>query len=555
MAAEEREELNDDSPSNEAISAIDGPATDGLVADGSATDGPATDGPGEDGGDETEKLNLDVQVSSPSACQRHVTVTISREDIDRYLDDAFSELVTTSDVPGFRKGRAPRKLVETRYKTQIAEQIKGSLLMDCLGQISEEEDFAAISEPDINLDAVEVPEEGPMTFEFDIEVRPEFEMPKWRGLQLARSVRDFTDDDIDIELEKMLSRYGQLTPHSEPATEGDYISVDITGSCEGKQVSHEADRLLRIRPTLSFSDGRLEGFGQLAEGAKAGDRFKGQVQLTQDAPNEALRGETIDVDFEVLEVKKLKLPELTADFLQEIGDFESEEQLRDTIRDNLGRQLQYKQQQQVRQQISAELTKKADFELPPELLKRQSDRELERAVMELRRSGFGETDIRAHENELRQNSAQSTARALKEHFILERIAEEEDIEAEEGDYEKEVHLMALQSGESPRRVRAQIEKRGLMDVLQNQIVERKVLELVQSQAEFKDEAYDLGQTDVEAVPIAAGGGDGAVSIHDATSDSETGDSETGDSETGDSETGQEESATQEGEASAGATTS
>ena len=96
--------------------------------------------------------------------------------------------------------------------------------------------------------------------------------------------------------------------------------------------------------------------------------------------------------------------------------------------------------------------------------------------MELRRAGFSEAEIRARENQLRQNSAASTAQGLKEHFILERIAEDEDIEAEEGDFEKEIFLMAMQSGESPRRVRAQIEKRGLMDVLQNQILERKVLE-------------------------------------------------------------------------------
>ncbi|MEO2049957.1 MAG: trigger factor [Pirellulales bacterium] len=499
MAAEDQEELVDDIPKD-----VDGPK-DSDEGDGDA---------------DAEKLNLSVQVSSPSACQKHVTVSVSREDIDRYLDDAYSELMTTSDVPGFRKGRAPRKLVESRYKKEIAEQIKGSLLMDCLGQVSEEEKFAAISEPDINLDAVEVPDEGPMTFEFDLEVRPEFEMPKWQGLKLNRPIRDFTDKDVDCELEKMLSRYGQLTPHNGPAEIGDYLSVSITGSHQGKQVSHEEDHLLRIRPMLSFSDGRLDNFGELATGAEPGTRFSGKVELVQDATNKALSGETVDIEFNVLEVKKLNLPELTADFLQEMGDFETEGDLREAIQANLKRQLQYQQQQQVRQQISAELTKTADFDLPPELLKRQSSRELERAIMELRRSGFGESDIRAHENELRQNSAQSTERALKEHFILERIAEDEDIEAAEGDFEQEVFLMAAQSGESPRRVRAQIEKRGLMDVLQNQIVERKVLELVQAKAKFEDEAYEVdGQTEVEAIPLAAGGGEGSADIHDASGDS------------------------------------
>ena len=120
----------------------------------------------------------------------------------------------------------------------------------------------------------------------------------------------------------------------------------------------------------------------------------------------------------------------------------------------------------------------ANWDLPPELLKRQSRRELERAVLELRRSGFSDDQIRAHENELRQNTLSTTARALKEHFILERIAEEEKISDDPQDYENEIRLIAAQSGESVRRVRAQLEKRGLMDILRNQIIERKTIELV-----------------------------------------------------------------------------
>jgi trigger factor len=220
----------------------------------------------------------------------------------------------------------------------------------------------------------------------------------------------------------------------------------------------------------------------------------------------------VELDFEVLEIKKIKLPEMTEDFLAELGDFESEEKFEEAIRANLQRQLEYEQQQKVRAQITAELIKQADWDLPPGLLKRQTARELERAIMELRRAGFSETELRARENVLRQNSSQSTARALKEHFILERIAEEEDIEAEQGDFDKEIFLMAMQSGESPRRVRAQIEKRGLMDVLQNQIIERKVLEQVQAEAKFKDEPFEPSKDDTEAIHMSAGGGEAKASI-------------------------------------------
>jgi trigger factor len=459
---------------------------------------------------EEKRLELDVQVASPSACERHVTVTIARADIDRYFDDAFGEMMPNATVPGFRIGRAPRKVVEHRYRDEVSDQVKSALLLDSLDQISQEQRFTAISEPDFDLEAVEVPKEGPMTFEFTIEVRPEFDLPKWRGLTLKRPVREFTDADIDEQLEQLLARYGQLVPYDGPAQEGDYVSVNITATVDGRQVARETEAVVRIRPTLSFRDTRLEGFDKLMKGVKAGDRRTAEVTLSKDAPNAELRGKQVKLELEVLGVKNLKLPELTEDFLQEIGRFASEEELRNAIRMNLERQLEYQQQRMARGQISALLTKSADWELPPGLLERQSARELERAVMELRRSGFSEAEIRARENQLRQNSTAATAMALKEHFILERIAEEEKIDVDEGDYDKEIFLIAAQSGESPRRVRAQLEKRGLMDVLRNQIIERKVLELVQSEAKFKDEPYEPEKADTEAIAMAAGGGTGGA---------------------------------------------
>lgn len=465
--------------------------------------------------EESPTLDLVVNIAEPSACERHVTVTVSRADVDRYFDDAYSSMMPSANVPGFRIGRAPRKIVENRFKTEATDQVKGSLLMDCLEQISEDKHFAAISEPELDLEAVEVPDTGPMTFEFDIEVRPEFDMPKWKGLSLTRPTRDFTEDDINDQLEQMLTRYAQLVPKKDPAAAGDYLTVNLVSKADGEVVEEEEERIIRIRPTLSFVDGEIKDFDKLMDGAKSGDKRTAEVTLSADAPNEELAGKAVDVEFEVLEVKTVKLPELDEELLQELGNFESEDALREAIQQNLQRQLEYEQQQKSRGQITKLLVESADWELPPGLLKRQSARELERAVMELRRSGFSESDIRARENQLRQNSNASTATALKEHFILERIAEEESIDAEEGDYEKEIFLMSMQSGESPRRVRAQLEKRGLMDVLRNQIVERKVLELVQSEAKFKDEAYTPDKNDTEAIHVAAGGG-GASAIPEAS---------------------------------------
>lgn len=460
----------------------------------------------EAGGTEaTEKLQLDVQIDNRGACQRHITVKVSREDIDRYYDNVFDELMTTANVPGFRPGRAPRKLIESRFRSDVADQVKSNLLMDTLTQVTEDYDLAAISEPDFDPVAIELPEEGPMTFEFDLEVRPEFDLPEWKGLTIERPVREFTDADVEAELQKLLAQRGRLVPHDGPASPGDYIATNLTFKLGDDVISSSKEEVIRLRPVLSFRDGKIEGFDKLMKGVKAGETREGVAKLSQDAPNEALRGKEVTAVFEVLEVKKLELPELNRELLEQLGAFESEEQLREAIRESLKRRLSYHQQQRARQQVLGALTVAADWELPPDLLRRQSARELQRAVLELQRSGFSNDEIRAYENELRQNSRESTARALKEHFVLERIAEAENIEETPEDYDQEIYLIAAQSGESPRRVRARLEKAGHMDALRNQIIERKTIDLILSHANFKEVPFELESADAEAIDQSAGG--------------------------------------------------
>ena len=480
----------------------DHPADDDIETSSEATSVDETDA-AED--QPAEKLQLDVNIEERSACERHISVTIPREEIDRFFDKEFSEMMPEAQVPGFRPGRAPRKLVEAKFRKDVSGKVKSELLMASLSQISEDESLSAINEPDIDLEAVDIPDEGPLTFEFDLEVRPEFELPKWKGMTLDKPIRDFSDEDVDGTLRDILARRGRLVPLDGPAEAGDYITTNLSFKHGDAVVSESAEEVIRIRPVLSFRDGQIEKFDRLMVGVTAGETREGKAELTQDAPNAALRGKTVTAVFEVLDVKRLELPELTEELLDELGGFELEADLRDAIKDQLDRQLQYDQHQRAREQITASLTVAASWDLPPELLERQSHRELERAILELQRSGFSEDEIRAHENELRQNSLANTAQALKEHFILERIAEDEDVDAEESDFADEISLIAAQANESARRVRARLEKSGNMDALRNQIVERKVIELILEHAKFIEVPYEFERGETEAVDQTAGG--------------------------------------------------
>lgn len=452
-----------------------------------------------------QRLELQVTVDKTSACERHVTVVIPRADIDRYFDAEYSELASKAEVPGFRPGKAPRKLVVSRFKEHVGEQVKGKLLMDSLAQISEEHKFAAISEPDMKLDAVVMPDEGDLTFEFNLEVRPEFDLPEWKGLTIEKPQREIVAADVDAHLNRLLTRYGKLVEHHGPAGDGDVVTLDLTFSHDGRVLSKIEGRAVAVKQKLSFRDAQLENFGELIRGAVKGDHRTATLKIGADVDNEQLKGQEVQAEFHVVKVEKVQLPKLTPSFLNEVGGFSDESDLRAAVGEELERQEKYRQQQTIRQQITAQLTAGANWALPPALLRKQTRRELQRVVLELQSAGFNDDVIQAHSNDLHRRSLVYTELALKEHFILERLAEEQKIDAEADDYTREIELIAEQSGLPARRVRARLEKRGELDSLRNQIVERKVIDLITSHALVKEVPYVPSVDDVSAIDLAVSG--------------------------------------------------
>ena len=452
-----------------------------------------------------QPLKLDISIDTLSACERRVRVSIPREDIDRYRDLAIGEMMPAAMLPGFRPGRAPRRLVSSRFKSELSDQIRSKLLADAMTQVSDQEKLSPISEPELDVNAVIVPADGPMTFEFKIEVRPEFEMPEWKGLAIRRPSREISAADVDESLTNLLRERARFVPHAGPAKPGDLVVANLRFLDGDAVLSEASDLELIVRPRLSFADAELMGFDALVAKARVGTPITGSLKVSDEAAVESLRGKDITLELTLVDVKQLELPELSPELLSEIGSFESPDELRTAVQKQLENQLEWHRRRQVRQQVSSALTASASWDLPPDLLRRQSLRELERAILELRRSGFDDDSIRRHVNELRQSVMGSTASALKEHFILERIAEDQSIGDIAADYDEEIRAIAAQSGESPRRVRANLEKRGLMDVLRNQIIERKTIDLITSHAKFTDTPFEFQKRDAEAVDHAVCG--------------------------------------------------
>lgn len=472
-------------------------------------DTPATD----EAADQKRKLDLTVNVETTGPCRRHVKIGIARSDVEFFRNEALADVTDKAAVPGFRVGHVPAQLIERRYKKELADQVRQTLVIQTLEQLYESKLIDPITEPEIDLESLLIPDEGEFQFEFDVEVRPEFDLGDLKGLTIKRPVRKITDADVDNSVDQFLMQIA--TPKI--VDENGAVQLDDTIVCN--IVTRQGDNVLRsseevvvaVRPTLQFSDAQLNDFDKLMTGAKVGDSRTATVTVAMEAERIEMRGEAVEVVVTVSQIVRPSRPELNEELLDEYG-FESVEELRDRVRSNLERQLTHEQRQSARQQIQDQITAAATWDLPEKVVLKQVQNALYREILEMRQAGYSDEEIQARENHLRQNAVTSTRRALKEHFILDRLATQEKIEVSDIDLQSEIEIMARNEGENPRRVRARLQKSGVIENLEAQIRERKAIDFLLDHAKYEDVPTPTpGKNTVSALNMAVCGV-GAVQV-------------------------------------------
>lgn len=452
--------------------------------------------------EDTGKLAQQVEIVAAGPCRKHVKVTIPRSDIDSAFNKAFKEMIDSANVPGFRKGRVPRALIEKKFRTEVYDGVRQKLLMSSLEQVAEDHELDAINEPDFDMTSLEIPETGDFSYEFDVEVRPDFPLPEYKGLKVQRPVRETNDADIERHTRAYIEQFAMLEPVDTPAVAGDHATVGVLVLRNGEEINRANERTLRLLPTLRFEDGEVAGFDQLLAGAVSGDVRSADVKISMEAAREELRGETVTVQFTVADIKRPRLPEIDDSFATGLG-FESAEKFREYMKDSVTRQNEWEVRQATRRQVLDKITESATWDLPESLVKRQVDNALRREILEMQQAGFSDAQIRARKNDLMSQQMSNTRQALKEHFVLDRIATEEKLEVTPDEMEWEIMVMAMRSGESPRKFRARLEKQGLIENLAAQILERKAVDEILSKAEFVDVPAPEKPVDTtEALPFS-----------------------------------------------------
>jgi trigger factor len=435
--------------------------------------------------EDTSKMALQVKISDMGSCRKHVSVTVSEADIAAIRKDAVEELGGKAQVPGFRVGKVPAALLEKRFKTEISADIKQKVLLASLEQLSDENDIEPIAEPKIDVESLDIPDSGDFHYEFEVEVRPDFELPDYAGIKITRSSGELLEGEFEAYKQQFLMSYAERLTTDEPAAEGDSVICDMTFTHEGRVIRAVTGQSLQLMPQLNFHDSVLDGFDQLMAGAKVGDIREATVMISLQSPVVEMRGEKVTARFEVLEVQNLRVPVIDKEFCERLGG-ESEEELDKMLRDSLTRQTEYQQRQETRRQVLEKITASADWDLPESLVRQQTENALRREILEMSQAGFTREQIAARENKIRQDALETTRQALKEHFVLDKIATKENIECEQADIDRELVMMSFQSGEPVRRIRARLVKSGMIENLEAQLRERKAVDFILAQATFEE---------------------------------------------------------------------
>lgn len=445
------------------------------------------------------KESVSAETESIGTLREKLTVTIPEKVIANHVEHNFTELESDAQIPGFRKGHAPRALIEKRFGQEVRSSLKSMIIGQSYYAAIEKKDLEVLGDPlfriqegesdklmDIGeaLQHVKLPESGDFSYVCEIEVKPTFELPDLKGITVKVRDAEITDEQIDEHIDYQKKNRGRMeTITGEPAKADDGIRADVTLFVGEENVKHEDSVQLAVRNT------RLDGIAlnDLAEkldGAKVDDSIDVPCTIPDDYERADLRGKDGKFVFEIREIKRLK-PATIEQLIEQTGA-ENEEEFRTFVRDDLEAEKDELAERVKRRQIHEYLLENTPMDLPENLSARQTDRAVIRQVIELRQRGVPDSDIDARIDELRVSAKESVARDLKLAFILEKVAQDLSVHVTDEEVNSEIARMARLYNRRFDRVRDELQAQGLLSQLAEQIKHDKCIAQLLKDADVKE---------------------------------------------------------------------
>ena len=253
----------------------------------------------------TTALKNTVTIEEAGPCKKRVTVEIPEEAIRNATDEQYETLRKEAMVPGFRKGRAPRRLLEKRFGKETTEQIKLKLIADASDTAIKDNELDILGDPNIDFEKIELPETGALKFDFEVEVRPDFDLPQLEGIVVEKRKLEVTDEQLDEEIERLRKWQGVWTPREEGEIElEDRITADVVLKVEDVEEEEKLDNIeIYVRPNSFVGAIPVEKLDEILIGAKSGDTRQMIVDVPKTYFREDYRGKKVDVQITINDIK------------------------------------------------------------------------------------------------------------------------------------------------------------------------------------------------------------------------------------------------------------
>lgn len=431
-----------------------------------------------------ESKPIRTRLESPEPWKRVVKVEVSRAHFDQEYAKRLKKVVKGFVQPGFRKGKTPSAVVEKQVGASLRmETIEGLIQPAWMAGVIEHK-LAPLTEPE--LENLEFPEDGPLSFDLTVEVRPEIEARDYDDLPVKRRAVTVTDEEVEEVLTRLQESRASFETVERAAEPGDQLKVDLMPHTAAGEPD-PAKKIEDQRIVLG-AETNLPAFDEGLTGAEAGQTREITVHYADDHPNEGLRGQTLTFSAEVKEVAAKKIPELNDELAAQLGEGKTLESLTQEIRDDLVKETERRVKVELDQQILRELVARNDVPVPPSMLAKYLEAGVEE--MKHRAQHQGQTISDEEAAQYRESARPHAERALQGMLLLESIQKKEDIKVSDEDVEERIHEIATEHGFDVDQYRKFLESGDEKGRLEYDLLDRRTYDFLLSRARIEDVAAD-----------------------------------------------------------------
>ena len=412
-------------------------------------------------------------------------IELPPEDVRKEWDAIAGNYARHARIPGFRAGKAPRAVIEKKFRKEIQDELTKKLVSKSYHEAIAEKQLRVISLT--NLEDVEFGDDRSMRFRATVVTAPEFELPEYKNIPVELPPAEVTEAEVDAALERLRDQSADFIDVAGRALQmEDFAVIDFDGSIDGVPISEivpEASKnlhggkkfWLRVAP-----DNFLPRFIEQIVGMNAGDTRSVQVEFPADFPVTELAGKKADYAVTLNEIKEKVLPELDDAFAARLMKDKTLADLRHSVEHNLEHEKEHEIEREKEAQIVKYLQEHITFDLPPALLKSETRRALNELVHRNRERGVPDELLKGKEKELIEGAGSLAAHRLKTNFILHRIAEKEKIQITREEVDERVREEAAQYNIPVEKMRKELEEQDRLDGLAEEVLLGKTLDFLKA---------------------------------------------------------------------------